>query len=183
MSKKLVLKYITFKTPLGWLLVAASRDGVALVHFLGHERPSEDAAISIVLREYPDTAPSKGNDSQLFEKTRDYILAYLKDGVPLPKVPLDLRKGTAFDRNVWEQIAAIPFGESRSYGHIAQQARSAGASRAVGRACGRNPVPILIPCHRVVGSGGKLGGFSGGLDIKRALLDVEGIKGLRDQGS
>jgi methylated-DNA-[protein]-cysteine S-methyltransferase len=180
MSKKVVLKYITFKTPLEWLLVAASPDGVALVDFLGHDRPSEDAVISTVLREYPDATPSQGADSALLEKTRAYILAYLTDGVPLPNVPLDLRKGTAFDRNVWEQIQAISFGESRSYGQIAEKARSVGASRAVGRACGRNPVPILIPCHRVVGSGGKLGGYSGGLDIKRALLDVEGIKGLGD---
>ena len=179
MNKQFILKYITFETPLGWLLVAESTDGVALVDFLGHDRPSEDAVISTVLREYPDAIPSQGAGSVLLENTKTYILAYLTGSVPLPKVPLDLRKGTPFDRNVWGQIATIAFGESRSYGQIAANAQSTRASRAVGRACGRNPVPILIPCHRVVGSGGKLGGYSGGLHIKRAILDLEGIEELR----
>jgi len=180
MTEKLVLKYITFESPLGWILVAESPDGVGLVEFLGPDWPSEDAAVSTLLREYPDTSPSQGDDSVLLGKTKAYILAYLTDGVPLPRVPLDLRKGTHFDRNVWGQIETIAFGESRSYGQIAAKVQSTGASRAVGRACGRNPVPILIPCHRVVGSGGKLGGYSGGLHIKRALLDLEGIRGLRN---
>jgi methylated-DNA-[protein]-cysteine S-methyltransferase len=109
----------------------------------------------------------------LLGKTKAYILAYLTNRAPVPKVPLDLRKGTGFDRNVWTAIETIAFGESQSYSQIAAKANSAGASRAVGRACGRNPVPILIPCHRVIGSGGKLGGYSGGLDIKRALLELE----------
>ncbi len=176
MNKKLALKYISFEAPLGWLLVAESPDGIALVDFLGPDRPSEDAVISTVLKGYPDATPSQGANSGLLGKTKAYILAYLTKRVPPPKVPLDLRKGTSFDRNVWRQIETIAFGESLSYGQIAAKAQSAGASRAVGRACGRNPVPILIPCHRVVGSGGKLGGYSGGLDIKRALLDLEGIE-------
>jgi len=180
MNEKLELKYITFETPLGCILIAQSPDGIALVDFVGHDRPSEGEAISTVLRQYPDASPSQGIDSALLGKTKAYILAYLSDGVPLPKVPLDLRKGTLFDRNVWGQIETIAFGELRSYGWIAARAQSPGASRAVGRACGRNPVPILIPCHRVVASGGKLGGYSGGLHIKRALLDLEGVKGLRN---
>jgi O-6-methylguanine DNA methyltransferase len=109
----------------------------------------------------------------LLGKTKAYILAYLTNGTPLPKAPLDLRKGTRFARSVWREIDTIAFGQSRSYSQIAAKAHSAGASRAVGGACGRNPVPILIPCHRVIRSGGKLGGYSSGLDIKRALLNLE----------
>jgi O-6-methylguanine DNA methyltransferase len=172
-NQKMSLSYITFETPLGWLLVAESRDGIALVDFLGPDRPSTDAAIAAILKAYPDAAPAPGIESGLLEKTKGYILDYLTNRVPLPKVPIDLSKGTPFDHKVWRSIETIAFGESRSYGQIAAQTQNTGASRAVGRACGRNPVPILIPCHRVVASGGKLGGFSCGLEIKRALLDLE----------
>jgi len=173
MNRKLALSYITFDTPIGWLVVAESPDGIALVDFLGPDRPTQDALISTVLRYYPDAALSPGSDSGLLGETKAYILAYLTNGVPPPKVPLDLRKGTSFDRSVWRAIDTIAFGESLSYSQIAAKVNSARASRAVGGACGRNPVPILIPCHRVIRSGGKLGGYSGGLRIKRALLDLE----------
>ena len=173
MNSKLALNYITFQTPIGWLVVAESPDGIALVDFLGQGCPAREAVISAVLRYYPDASLSPGGDSGLLGKTKAYILAYLTNGAPPPKVPLDLRKGTPFDRKVWSAISSIAFGETLSYSQIAARVNSPGASRAVGGACGRNPVPILIPCHRVIGSGGKLGGYSGGLDIKRALLDLE----------
>ncbi len=173
MNRKLALTYLTFETPIGWLVVAESPDGIALVDFLGPDRPTEDGVISAVLKYHPDAALSPGGDSGLAGKTKAYILAYLTNGAPPPKVPLDLRKGTPFDRKVWSAISSIAFGETLSYSQIAARVNSPGASRAVGVACGRNPVPILIPCHRVIGSGGKLGGYSGGIDIKRALLDLE----------
>jgi methylated-DNA-[protein]-cysteine S-methyltransferase len=162
-----------FDTPIGWLLVVESPEGIALVDFLGPDRPSEDDVLSAVLKEYPDAALTPGDGSELLEKTKQYILSYLMNRVPPPWVPLDLRKGTRFDRSVWRVIQTIAFGDSRSYGQVAVEAGSTRASRAVGRACGRNPVPIFIPCHRVITSDGKLGGFSGGLAIKRALLDLE----------
>lgn len=173
MIDKLALSHITFDTQIGWIVVAESPDGIALVDFLGPDRPSEDGAASVVLKQYPNAALTLGYDSELLVKTKDYILAYLTNRVPPPKIPLDLRKGTRFDRNVWSVIETIAFGESRSYSQVAAEAESAGASRAVGRACGRNPVPIFIPCHRVITSTGKLGGYSGGLSIKQALLDLE----------
>ncbi len=172
-NMKMSLSYITFETPLAWLLVAESRDGIALVDFLGPDRPLRDAEISAVFKVYPDAAPAPGTNSDLLEKTKGYILDYLTNRVPPPKVSVDLSKGTPFDHKVWRSIETIAFGESKSYGQIAAEIQSTGASRAVGRACGRNPVPILIPCHRVIASGGKLGGFAGGLEIKRALLDLE----------
>ena len=87
-------------------------------------------------------------------------------------VPLSFA-GTDFQKRVWAALLAIPFGETRSYGEIADQLGAPGASRAVGAANGRNPISIIAPCHRVVGSNGKLTGFAGGLEAKAFLLDLE----------
>lgn len=87
-------------------------------------------------------------------------------------VPLSFA-GTDFQKRVWAALLAIPFGETRSYGEIADQLGSPGASRAVGAANGRNPISIIAPCHRVVGSNGKLTGFAGGLEAKAFLLELE----------
>ena len=87
-------------------------------------------------------------------------------------VPLDMR-GTPFQKNVWEALLAIPFGETRSYGQLATQLGNPRATRAVGAANGRNPISIIVPCHRVIGSSGKLTGFAGGLETKERLLRLE----------
>jgi len=87
--------------------------------------------------------------------------------------PLDLR-GTPFQRAVWDCLLGIPFGETRTYGWVAQAVGRPRAARAVGQAVGRNPVAIVVPCHRIVASGGRLGGYTGGLHIKRYLLRLEG---------
>jgi O-6-methylguanine DNA methyltransferase len=89
--------------------------------------------------------------------------------------PLDL-VGTDFQKSVWRALQKISFGQTKSYGEIARAIGNPKAVRAVGGACGANPVPVLIPCHRVLAADGKIGGFSGGLDWKRALLAREGIK-------
>jgi methylated-DNA-[protein]-cysteine S-methyltransferase len=83
--------------------------------------------------------------------------------------------GTAFQQQVWQALLDIPFGETRSYGQIAAQLGKSSASRAVGMACGRNPIAVLIPCHRVVGSTGALTGYAGGIAFKQALLRHEGV--------
>jgi methylated-DNA-[protein]-cysteine S-methyltransferase len=88
-------------------------------------------------------------------------------------LPLDIR-GTQFQKDVWKALLAIPFGETRSYGQLAKQLGNPKATRAVGAANGRNPISIVVPCHRVIGSSGKLTGFAGGLDRKALLLDLEG---------
>ncbi len=91
---------------------------------------------------------------------------------------LDLR-GTRFQKDVWEALLAIPFGETRNYGQLARQLGNPLATRAVGAANGRNPISIIVPCHRVIGASGKLTGFAGGLDIKARLLELErGNSGL-----
>jgi len=87
-------------------------------------------------------------------------------------IALDLR-GTRFQKDVWEALLAIPFGETRSYGQLAKKLGNPRATRAVGAANGRNPVSIIVPCHRVIGSSGKLTGFAGGLETKAHLLSLE----------
>jgi len=90
--------------------------------------------------------------------------------------PLDLSGATAFQREVWEEARRIPWGKTLSYGDLAKRlGRSTAAARAVGQALGANPIPILIPCHRVLPSAGGLGGFSAGLPWKQALLELEGV--------
>ena len=88
--------------------------------------------------------------------------------------PLDLA-GTEFQKSVWNALRKISFGQTKSYGEIAQQIGRAKAVRAVGGACGANPIPVLVPCHRILAAHGKIGGFGGGLDWKRKLLEREGI--------
>ena len=89
--------------------------------------------------------------------------------------PLDLSCGTEFQRQVWDAMRKIAAGKTMSYGEIAMALRKPGAARAVGAACGANPIPVLVPCHRVLAANQKLGGFSGGLNWKRRLLAREGI--------
>jgi O-6-methylguanine DNA methyltransferase len=96
-------------------------------------------------------------------------------------LPLDIR-GTDFEMAVWEVLRTIPHGEVRSYGWVARGAGRAGGARAVGNACGKNPVPIIVPCHRAVLSSGSIGGYSAGEGIKRALLDIEGVRIVRGRG-
>jgi O-6-methylguanine DNA methyltransferase len=90
-------------------------------------------------------------------------------------VPLDLSEGTAFQRKVWRILQQIPYGQTRSYAWVARRMGKPKAARAVGAACGANPIPVIIPCHRVVASDGSLGGYSAGLAWKRKLLRVEGV--------
>ena len=89
--------------------------------------------------------------------------------------PLDLACGTKFRLRVWPELLRIPRGETRSYGELADELGKRRAARAVGGACGANPIPVLIPCHRVLAAKGGLGGFSGGLEWKRRLLALEGV--------
>ena len=103
------------------------------------------------------------------EQLTDYFAGTLTEFT----VPVELRGGSEFERAVWSEIASIPYGEMWTYGQIAKSLGDPGAARAVGTACNHNPVPVIVPCHRVVGAGGKLTGFGGGLPRKRQLLELE----------
>lgn len=100
----------------------------------------------------------------------DYLAGKLRE-FDLPLAPA----GTEFMQRVWDALRTIPYGETRSYQEIAQNAGDKKAARAVGHACNRNPIPIIIPCHRVIGAGGKLTGYRGGLEIKSKLLALEAV--------
>ncbi|MEV5986817.1 methylated-DNA--[protein]-cysteine S-methyltransferase [Streptomyces sp. NPDC052051] len=107
-----------------------------------------------------------------FAETIDQLEAYFSG--ELKEFTLELRlDGTPFQRRVWEQLCLIPYGETRSYGELADALGNSSASRAVGLANGKNPIGIIVPCHRVVGANGSLTGYGGGLDRKKRLLDFE----------
>ncbi len=107
------------------------------------------------------------------KQTAAALKAALAGRAPQSLPPLDWSAATPFQQQVWSQLRQISPGQVRTYAEIAQALGNAKASRAVGGACGANPIPVLVPCHRVVATGGKLGGFSGGLDRKVRLLDLE----------
>ena len=108
----------------------------------------------------------------LLKDTAAQLFAYFNRKLTQFDVPLSMQ-GTAFQRSVWEALQTIPFGETRSYRDIAVHIGNAKAARAVGMANNRNPIPIIVPCHRVIGASGQLVGFNSGLSIKRFLLDLE----------
>ncbi len=111
-------------------------------------------------------------DDTAFEAVVDQLRRYFAGTLTEFDVDLDV-VGTDFQRRVWAALQTIPFGETRSYGELARQIGSPGASRAVGLANGRNPVSIIVPCHRVIGADGSLTGYGGGTDRKQFLLDLE----------
>jgi AraC family transcriptional regulator of adaptative response/methylated-DNA-[protein]-cysteine methyltransferase len=154
--------------PEGVALVAATPRGLCSV-LIGHD---PDALADALRVEFPAAEVAR-DDTALAELAA--IVSDLASGRRRPDaatIPLDVY-ATAFRRRVWEALRRIPAGETRSYGQIAAEAGAPGAARAVGTACAANPVPIVVPCHRVVATGGKLGGYSGGLARKRQLLDAE----------
>ncbi|WP_330308567.1 MULTISPECIES: methylated-DNA--[protein]-cysteine S-methyltransferase [unclassified Streptomyces] len=111
-------------------------------------------------------------DDTLFDEAEAQLKAYFAG--ESKEFTLELRMaGTPFQRSVWDQLRRIPYGETRSYGELAEALGNAGASRAVGLANGKNPIGIIVPCHRVVGANGSLTGYGGGLDRKKRLLDFE----------
>jgi methylated-DNA-[protein]-cysteine S-methyltransferase len=103
----------------------------------------------------------------------DQLEAYFAGGLMSFSVPVRMIGGSDFERAVWAEIAKIPYGEMQTYGAIATALGDPGLARAVGTACNHNPVPVIVPCHRVVGAGGKMVGFGGGIERKRRLLELE----------
>jgi methylated-DNA-[protein]-cysteine S-methyltransferase len=149
-----------FRSPLGWLTLEAADQGVFGVTF--GERGPVQAAVSTLARGH-------------LEAARQALADYFA-GRP-PQLPaLDLR-GSEFQLEVWHALLQIPWGELRTYGEVAAALGRPGAARAVGAANGQNPVAILVPCHRVVATGGGLGGYGAGLAVKRELLAHEAAHG------
>jgi AraC family transcriptional regulator, regulatory protein of adaptative response / methylated-DNA-[protein]-cysteine methyltransferase len=160
------IRFTTVETPLGWALVAASARGVCMTA-LADDRASLEAA----LRQRFPRAALAGEDARLGNWARRVVRAMAVPG-ETPDLPLDIR-GTAFQACVWRALQQIPPGETRTYAEIAAALGQPAAVRAVGRACGANPLAVLVPCHRVVRKNGDLGGYRWGLARKEALLERE----------
>jgi methylated-DNA-[protein]-cysteine S-methyltransferase len=157
------LTYDVLDTPIDRLIVAS--DGVAIVAtWMANASPDDEA-----------WAERRGMDN-LLQEARDQLVAYFAGRLETFALPL-APNGTDFQRRVWSELTKIPFGTTISYAQLARRVSNEAAVRAVGAANGRNPIPIIVPCHRVIGSDGSLTGFGGGLQRKAWLLRHEGAQG------
>ena len=159
----------TVASPLGQVLLARTAKGLAGVWFEGQKHHPGVLA-----------APVRSEDPLLGEAATQLKLYFAGESTAFA-LPLDLL-GTEFQQSVWRALLAIPTGSTQTYGGIAQHVGSAKAVRAIGGAVGRNPVSVIVPCHRVVGSDGSLTGYAGGTNRKLALLKLEGVK-LHDRAA
>ena len=153
--------YKTMKSPVGELKLVASDKGLAAILW-ENDNP----------RRVRLTPVSEEKNNPVLLEAERQLKDYFSGKRKSFSVKLDF-KGTEFQKKVWAALLTIPFGETRSYGQIAKQIQNPKAVRAVGAANGKNPIPIIAPCHRVIGSTGKLTGFGGGLEAKARLLALE----------
>ena len=151
--------YTYVNSPIGSLLLAGDGERLHMLRFPEGKRPQE-------------TEPGWIENSSKFKKEISQLRAYFAGESKQFELSLAPR-GTEFQRKVWSALQSIPYGETRSYGELASQVGNGKASRAVGAANGQNPIPVIIPCHRVIGSDGSLTGFGGGLETKQRLLALE----------
>ncbi len=151
----------TFNSPLGPVVVAATDRGVAGVWFEGQ-------------RHLPDRSAWRVDDRHpVLVRAVRQLGEYFAGRRTAFDLPLDLHGGTAFQQSVWQALLRIPRGTTTSYGALSSGIGKPAAVRAVGAAVGRNPIGVIVPCHRVIGSDGSLTGYAGGLDRKAALLELE----------
>jgi len=154
-----VRQYCYYQSPIGKLLLIGNEGLLEELHF-----PNSLEQIQIP-EDWQD-------DETCFLNVLQQLTEYFAGN----RQEFDLKiapKGTAFQKGVWQELQRIPFGQTASYGEIARRVGNSKASRAVGMANGKNPIPIIVPCHRVIGKDGSLTGFGGGLDVKRQLLKLE----------
>jgi AraC family transcriptional regulator of adaptative response/methylated-DNA-[protein]-cysteine methyltransferase len=156
--------YCAFATPLGTVLIAATERGLCSV------KVGDD--VSLLRESLAEEFGEAELAEQPLEEFKQMILAFLEGETSFAKVPLDIR-GTVFQRKVWEALCRIPRGETRTYSQIAQAIGAPAAVRAVGSACGANPVALVVPCHRAVRTDGGLGGYAWGVSRKKKLLELE----------
>lgn len=171
-GKGLSIRYCTFASALGTVLVAATGRGLCSVK-LG-DKPGP--LLQILAQEFSEAELAE--DSGSLKATKEKILAFIEGDQALLRVPVDVR-GTVFQRKVWDALRRIPAGETRTYREIARSIGAPDAVRAVGSACGANPVALAVPCHRAVRTDGGLGGYAWGLARKRQLLQNEKTRGKK----
>lgn len=165
------LKYVIFNSNMGWVGILASVKGL-----LGTTLPQHSAQDALQL--LGDSLNQATYSPHLFADLVERLKAYFSGHKAVFDAELDLSGATTFQREVWETTRLIPYGETRSYLWVAKKIKRPRAVRAVGQALGSNPLPIIVPCHRVVASNGTLGGFSGGVEMKRRLLHLEGTANI-----
>jgi len=167
------IHYACRHSTLGYIIMAATEKGVCSVQ-LGDDKAS---LVALIKAEFPNATLclSQAQHAPLLDNWIDALEAHLSQGGAKPDIPLDIR-GTVFQIQVWQFLMTIKEGECMSYGEVAKKINKPKAVRAVGTACGKNAIAILIPCHRVLRSDGSLGGYRWGLSRKKALLEQE--KGL-----
>ena len=154
----------TFSSPLGPVIVAATDQGLAGVWFDGQ-------------RHLPDTSTWRVDPLHpMLVRAVQQLSEYFAGERTAFDLPLDLHGGTAFQQSVWHALLRIPRGTTTSYGAISSRIGKPAAVRAVGAAVGRNPISVIVPCHRVMGADGSLTGYAGGLERKAALLQLEGAR-------
>ncbi len=172
-SELLDVAYTTVESPIGRLLLAATRQGLVRVGFAteNHDAMLEDIAHRL--------SPRVLEAPRRLDRVRRELDQYFAGRRHDFTTPLDWSLSSGFRQRVLRAIAAIPFGEVRTYRDMATAAGNAAAVRAAGSACGSNPIPLVVPCHRVLRTGGGLGGYGGGLDLKRQLLELEGVLSAR----
>ena len=163
------LAYAEIDSPLGRLLAVGTPQG--LVHLGYPNRPVDAQLEALSARISPRIVEAPADLDPLRRELDEYFAGDRRSF----DVPLDWQLTSGFVREVLRQTARIPFGETRTYGEMAAGAGSPRAFRAAGSALGANPIPIVVPCHRVLRSSGALGGYGGGLDVKRELLTLEGV--------
>jgi methylated-DNA-[protein]-cysteine S-methyltransferase len=168
--------YANVDSPFGQLLIAATPSGLVRVNLPTYdpEETLEELAARISPRVLE--APAR------LDKVRRELDLYFEGKLTEFDLPIDWQLTDGFRKKVQRAIARIPFGQTRSYTEMARSAGNERAVRAAGTACGSNPIPIVVPCHRVLRTGGGLGGYGGGLPMKEALLQLEGIRGASRTG-
>lgn len=164
-----LIYYNSIATPLGLLYLAGSKEGLCRVDFTVK---SEKSFLESLQSEFKAT-PIKS--SQPFKKITKQLQEYFSKTRKKFDIPLDLSSGTEFQQRVWKTLLTIPYGKTESYKSVAQKINKPKATRAVGNANGKNPIPIIIPCHRVISSDGGLGGYSAGIHNKKKLLKLEEV--------
>lgn len=160
---------IVFKSPWGWMGISESAKGIRSIVLPQRSK----RAVECEIREQSNE-PLLQEQSPSLEAARRQLLDYLIGRRKSFDLPLDLTGGTTFQRQVWRTLQRVPYSKLRSYRWIAARVGGPQYARAVGNAVGANPLPIVIPCHRIVAHDASLGGFSGGLPMKRKLLGLEG---------
>ena len=159
-----------FQTDWGWVGLAATERGVAAVVLPRLTRRAVERELRSV------SSNGAGGAATIHLKAaKEAITAYLEGKTRSFDLPLDLQGQPRFRVKVWKVLQSIPYGRVRSYGWVARKVGKPRAARAIGGACGANPVPLLVPCHRVIAGDGSLGGFSGGVSVKKRLLRLEGL--------